>query len=68
VREEPVAPTQVKATPSGKSKKYDELMRYMEDIEEEMSSQYEKSSQRLRSNRQELDHPTEESSRSRAVT
>ena len=42
-------------------------MRYMEDIEEEMSSQYEKSSQRLRSNRDEIDHPTGESSRSRAI-
>jgi len=42
-------------------------MRYMEDIEEEMSSQYEKSSQRLRSNRDEIDHPIEESSRSRAI-
>ena len=42
-------------------------MRYMEDIEEEMSSQYEKSSQRQRSNRHDVDPITEESSRSRAV-
>jgi len=34
-----------------KSSKYDEFMQFMEDIEEEMSSQYEKSSQRVRPNR-----------------
>jgi hypothetical protein len=33
------------------SKKYDDFMRFMEGIEEEMSSQYEKSSQRDKSKR-----------------
>lgn len=49
-------PSPVRPAPSVQGgKKYDELMKFMEDIEDEITSQFERSSQRQKKQQRELD-------------